>query len=640
MINRLMMCVFLLLSFTGKGQMIYDTLDLKTVEIFGPHHDLTAGYKIQTFDSLKLATHSSDNLADLLTSGSAMFIKNYGQGMLATSSIRGGSASHTQVMWNGLNINSPMPGQSDFSAIPVFFADEISLLPGNGSIYHTSGGLGGSINMQTLANWHNKLNINLQQELASFETSKTMASLNAGNNNLQYSGRFYYGTSKNNFPYPDISISRENPPEKYRNNASWTQAGTLQQIFWKPAPNTRVSTKVWWQDNTREVPSNMLINAPAGNEQLSEQFVRALAGIQHFFPTAKFSFQSGYIYNHLNYINKISAINSENDVNSSLNNLLISYLGIKNLLIDAKASYDYHNVRSNNYEGLKTRSHASVSVGLNYSGIECLKLNVVMRQEYIDNNTAPFTPSIAARYQPFDNEKIFIKASAARNFHAPTLNDLYWSPGGNPNLKNETGWSFDLGLSYGKSIEKIDLKAELTCFYSDIENRIIWLPDSVFSYWTPSNLRNVISQGVEASLNLEGQISGIDLNYDINYSFTSARNINTVSSNDQSINKQLIYIPKNMLQQTAGIGYSGFLAVYRFNMTGKRYTTSDNLRYLPHFTVQDIWISKKIDFGQSECNIRFTVENFTDENYQVVAWHPMPGRHYRITLKYFFNQTK
>lgn len=41
-----------------------------------------------------------------------------------------------------------------------------------------------------------------------------------------------------------------------------------------------------------------------------------------------------------------------------------------------------------------------------------------------------------------------VKASVSRNYRFPTLNDLYFLPGGNPDLKNEHGFSYDAGVSF------------------------------------------------------------------------------------------------------------------------------------------------------------------------------------------------
>ena len=49
---------------------------------------------------------------------------------LSTVAFRGTGPSHTQVVWNGMRINSPMLGMTDFSMIPSYFVDDAQLLHG------------------------------------------------------------------------------------------------------------------------------------------------------------------------------------------------------------------------------------------------------------------------------------------------------------------------------------------------------------------------------------------------------------------------------------------------------------------------------------------------------------------------------
>ena len=85
------------------------------------------------------------SMADVLTFNTSIFIKQYGRATLSTVAFRGTSPSHTQVTWNGMRINSPMLGMTDFSMIPSYFIDDATLLHGTSSVNVTGGGLGGAV---------------------------------------------------------------------------------------------------------------------------------------------------------------------------------------------------------------------------------------------------------------------------------------------------------------------------------------------------------------------------------------------------------------------------------------------------------------------------------------------------------------
>lgn len=56
--------------------------------------------------------------------------------------------------WNGINITPPMSGTFDFSQIPVFFTDNVSLYYGNSHVKNGTGAIGGSVNLFTDPDWN------------------------------------------------------------------------------------------------------------------------------------------------------------------------------------------------------------------------------------------------------------------------------------------------------------------------------------------------------------------------------------------------------------------------------------------------------------------------------------------------------
>ena len=85
--------------------------ELGTVEVFGkPAEVFAAGSRVVSLDSSYLQTYSSASLADALQARTPLYLKSYGASGLSSVSFRGTSASHTAVLWNGLNISIPGVG--------------------------------------------------------------------------------------------------------------------------------------------------------------------------------------------------------------------------------------------------------------------------------------------------------------------------------------------------------------------------------------------------------------------------------------------------------------------------------------------------------------------------------------------------
>ncbi|MBP6068561.1 MAG: TonB-dependent receptor plug domain-containing protein, partial [Bacteroides sp.] len=116
--------------------------------------EVNIGTRVSKLDEGLLLDNQTKSLSEVLADHSTIYIKSLGQGALSTSSFRGTSSSHTQVNWNGININPAMSSSFDFSQIPAFFTDGVSLYHGSSHLKGGSGGLGGSINLSNQPAWN------------------------------------------------------------------------------------------------------------------------------------------------------------------------------------------------------------------------------------------------------------------------------------------------------------------------------------------------------------------------------------------------------------------------------------------------------------------------------------------------------
>lgn len=90
--------------------------------------EINAGAKVEQIAPATIELFRSRSLAELLADNTAVHIKSLGMGALATASFRGAGASQTRVMWNGIDLTPAMSGIFDFSQMPTFFADRVSLV--------------------------------------------------------------------------------------------------------------------------------------------------------------------------------------------------------------------------------------------------------------------------------------------------------------------------------------------------------------------------------------------------------------------------------------------------------------------------------------------------------------------------------
>ena len=188
---------FLLVSATLCAQ---DTITLKTVEVKGQRErtEVVKPLVMRKMDTIVLKAKSTASLSDLLIQHSPVFIKTYGPGGVSTASFRGTTASHTLVLWNGFQLNAPTLGQVDFSTIPVFLVDDISLNWGSGTSSN-SGGLGGSVNIDNTNRFGDGFLLDVKRTFGSFSTFGSYYTVGYYGKKVSVRVKTYRNSSQNDF---------------------------------------------------------------------------------------------------------------------------------------------------------------------------------------------------------------------------------------------------------------------------------------------------------------------------------------------------------------------------------------------------------------------------------------------------------
>lgn len=638
--KRILILIFLLLiQWSSFSQSLNDTLEIQEVRInYNSVLSMTA-YKKTHINSSIVAEYHTRNLSELLAENTPLFIKTYGQGGLATSSLRGASASNTIVSWNGININSPMLGQIDFSLIPASFLDEVEVFYGAGSIRDYSGALGGSVNLINKPDWDNRLNIELSREFGSYNTKKSHLSTYFGNSRFQSQTRLFYNASENNFKFLNTEISQD-PVIQERKNASFSQGGIIQEFYLRPSLNHFLTARLWYQSNNRHIPEPMVVTPVDGNEKQKDYFLRSQINWKYYRKKISVNTTAAWLYDFLNYSNRIAGIDSENKTQTITGRVDLSYDLFPELQLITGVSGDYTYIRTENYRQPVEQKHFSAYFSAEKYIWQRLKVNMIARQDIYDGEIVPLIPSAGIDMKLLKETDIHFKANISKNYRKPTLNDRYWYPGGNPYLNEEKGTSSELSIDYsGNSTGILSYQAGVTAYRSKIDDWIQWQPGE-YGYWEPANLKEVLSKGIEFFLSYRLNLTGFLISLGANYAYTSATNMKPSGSSDLSVNKQLVYVPGHQANARIKVKTGGFIVKYSYSYIGKRYISSDNSQYLPSYQLGDLSISYTYKKGSRKAELNLFIENIWDADYQAIAFHPMPGRSYFLSIRYFLNKAK
>lgn len=231
-----------------------------------------------------------------------------------------------------------------------------------------------------------------------------------------------------------------------------------------------------------------------------------------------------------------------------------------------------------------------------------------------------------------------LKGSVTRNFRTPSLNDLFFMPGGNPDLKDEKGFSYDAGFSFNMPVnENINISGSATWFESYIDNWILWLPTPK-GFFSPRNVKSVHSYGIESKADFFYRPKPdwlIDLSGSL--SWTPSVNCGSPYSDaDLSVGKQLPYTPRLSASVIGRLGWKTWGFTYKWNYYSERFTMSSNsptlTGHLPPYFMSNIALEKKFTFKPIDLQIKIAVNNLFNEDYLSVLSHPMPGINYEIIL--------
>lgn len=248
-------------------------------------------------------------------------------------------------------------------------------------------------------------------------------------------------------------------------------------------------------------------------------------------------------------------------------------------------------------------------------------------------------PALFADYLLYSPWKLVAKASIARNYRYPSMNDLYFKPGGNPELRPEKGFTYDAGLEWNISNKSWKLKGAFSAFDSYIKDWILWTPNTK-GYWQPSNVKEVHNYGVETMLEAGIRIrKHTKATLTANYAFTPSINQGEqANGNDASHGKQLCYVPKHSANLTARVQWKTWTLQYKWIHYGERFTTTSNeVNYItgrlkPYF-MSDMAIEKSFHWRFLDASVKCVVNNLLDTDYVTVLSRPMAGRNFELFIQ-------
>lgn len=593
------------------------------------------GTTIDRIEPMDIQKNNSLFLSDLFSSTTGITVKSYGINGLATMSIRGGTAAQTAVLWNGLNIQSPMSGVADISMIPSYLVNNIAIQQGGSGTLYGSGAIGGVIHISTTENFHQPNNISFRAGYGSFDKQDYLFSSKTGDEHYMFNLKIFMQSAQNDFSF--TNTAKIGSPLEKQTNARMRDYGFMPGLQVITSKNSVLNFSALYQKFSKDIPT-IMTDALTNQDNQGEVNLLVTAGWKYTSPGYSLNVRSGIIRNKITMIDN-SLPDPEGsptaiDLAGSVINEIESKIFItKSQILDAGINFTHESGESVGYFDNITRNRLSFFTS--YKVVNLLKgLNTALsfRKEIEKKWIQPFTYSLGSDYQltPY----LSFKGNVSKNYRIPTINDLYWPNDGyekgNPNLQPESGYSGEAGFVEKINASVIKFEFAQSGFANNMNNMIVWIagPERIY---TPVNKTRGRTKGVE--LRVKGNYSEGNSTIGLNgfYSWTKSR----LTSNDIYNNQPLLYTPDNRLMASINYAFRALSVYFNFNYTGKRYY--DAVNTLPAYQLGNLVFNIDIPAWGNKLSTSFSINNIWNTEYQAVAWYAMPMRNYLLTLNLKIN---
>ena len=562
----------------------------------------------------KLNTSFTNDIFGTLENNPSTQIQRNSPGGLVTALSNGMGARHFTIIWDDVNIQSPINGTYDLNLIPAFLFNESLLIsqtinPGYGNASMAGGIFLKKDDIDHISISH--LVSNTENQTFAIRAKEEIANLT-----------FELGHQRNNYnhKYPFFR-SRE---KRVQQDAQYNSSDWIANVNVDLPYNWEATIKTWIQDVVRDIsPSKTTLYNGEYQEDQNQRYSLNLLGT---LGSSLLKLKYAHFNEQLNFFSNVVDSRANNRVHNY--SATIQNIPILRLNFGVQIRKD---AVDTNFGIVEERHNVGLNASKQYQVWNNISAQFQVRKDWVDKKSMPLTYRIGFDYQAKNALSFHIDLS--KNYNLPTFNDLYWPFGGNELLLNEESYQYNISAYYSFKQANSKQGVKVGLQYQDVENWILWRPEN--GIWTPNNQKEVDHYGLNIEYTAKRYLThALSLGIDYSGSISSTISLDSGSPSTDKGN-QLIFVPqqKHALQVTVGNDESN-LAINNI-WVGKRFITTDNLNSLPAYYITDI--TYKTQFSSSpSIHAWITIHNLFNHNYEVIPFFPTPLRHLSFGVKYHF----
>ena len=600
-----------------------------------------------TLDSAVLAQYRGGTAADVLGVRLGLYLKNYGPGQLSTISLRGTSAQHTAVLWNGLNIALPTLGQNDLALLPIGANTQLLVQPGPAAALYGSGAVGGAIILRTEPDYRPGLRGSVQADAGSFGLRGGSLEARTATRALAVRVAASYRQAQNNYPY---TVQEPTGRVRYtmQNAALRHQYSFSPDLAWRVGAAGELTAAAWLTEADREIqPGTGTAGSQARELDQSRRLV--LGYRQATTGGGQYQVRGAWFEDVINYQDQGAVSNSRVRITQAQGEYTRPLGALASLRLGAEAQHFAALVDGYGTAPI-TENRAAAFALLRYDPSARLRLSGNLRAAALPAGLVPLTPTVGAEWDVWApaadtlaaaaRPGLTLKGSAARTYRAPTLNERYWLPGGNPDLRAESGSGYELGLRYRWGhLRRLALETELTAFHQLVDDWVQWLPLGPGGAYSPRNLRQVRSQGLEASTQLRLRRGQYRVAARVAYSYTQTQKTQGAPADADPVGQQLAFVPLHRANFTTDHQWRHWLASATYTFYSYAYVNASATDFLPGVALVGATLGRTVPLpgGTTSLTLLLQGTNLLNREYESYPARPGLPRAYSVSLRFNYH---
>jgi len=510
-----------------------------------------------------------------------------------------------------------MNGQSDLTLLSLFTTDKLTLTLGGGNLNTLSGTMGGSLDISSSQTLKKGIKPSLSLMTGSFGMRGGAFSVSASSGR-EFSGntRLWYRSADNNFRFINDNILQGNKSMR-RINAAVKMGGVMQDLYMSGRHHS-LSAHFWYNDSFRELPAPVTsVNQQSLGETQADRSLRTILSYGFSGNSFKADVMTGFVKDVNIYESDSTGNHGDNRFKTFTSRAIMRYFGKGPVDITFSMANEYQTATCESYTEEKTRNTLSSSLSFEFEADEKWLLIAQLREQVPEMTLLVPEYTAGVTYKPGIRERVLLKANFTRNVKFPSLNDLYWNPGGNPSLKPEVSMGGEMSLAFSGQKDKVlysDFTA--TLYASNVKDLISWVPVTPV-FWSPMNVKEVNLYGAEFSSLTYYNMPQLELKLSASYNF---------------VGEQLVYIPAH----TCNIALTGIYKWLKVGTTmlwnSRCYTDNNYSDPLYGYFITDMLCG--VSFNKKPCRIDvdLTINNILNARYESVKKYPMPLRSFMLNL--------